>query len=116
MTWRDCPPPWLACFVARARRQARLLTLGPSLASRLANLLGALLAFEHIILILFGFFQFVRRRTLPVPHQSPAALIRSGIFARARHPINPPVVLLLAWLILPFDVPLLPLLIPVLPV
>lgn len=116
MTWRDWPPPWPAGVVAQARRQARLLALGPSLASRLANLLGALLAFEHIILILFGFFQFVRRRTTPVPHQRPAPLIRSGIIARARHPIYPAVVLMLAWLILPFAVLLLPLLIPDLPV
>ena len=116
MTWRDCPPPWLACFLARARRQARLLALGPSLAPRLADLLGALLICVFNILILFGFFQFVRCRTTPVPQQSPAPLIRSGIIARARHPLNPPVVLLLAWLILPFDVPLLPLLIPDLPV
>ena len=56
MSWRDCPPPWLAGFVARARRQARLLALGPSLASRLANLLGALLVSKGIILILFYFF------------------------------------------------------------
>ncbi|WP_370304355.1 isoprenylcysteine carboxylmethyltransferase family protein [Pseudooceanicola sp.] len=116
MTWRDWTPPWLACFVARARRQARLLALGPSLAPRLANLPAALLINEFIILILFVFLQFVRRLITPVPHQSPASLIRSRILARARHPIYPAVVLSLAVLILPFAVLLLPLLIPVLPV
>ncbi|WP_205964925.1 hypothetical protein [Pseudooceanicola lipolyticus] len=53
MTWRDWPPPWLAGVVAQARRQERLLALGPSLASRLADLPGALLVSEFIILILF---------------------------------------------------------------
>lgn len=116
MAWRDRPPPWPAGVVARARRQARLLAPGPSLASRLADLPAALLINELIFLILFGFFQFVRRRMTPVPRQSPAPLIRSGICARARHPINPAVVLMLAWRILPFAVLLLPLLIPDLPV
>lgn len=103
MKWIDIPPVWLAAFIGAAWLQARLVPAGLSLGQSWAGLLGGLLVGGGLLLMLLALYEFRRHATTPVPHQTPSALIQSGVFSRTRNPIYLGDTLILAGLILRFD-------------
>lgn len=103
MKWIDMPPVWLAGFVALALAQSTYWPMGLSLNSAWADLLGGLLVGCGVALMALAFVEFRRHRTTIIPHDTPAALIQTGIFSRTRNPIYLGDTLILAGLILRFD-------------
>ena len=55
------------------------------------------------MLMLLAFVEFRKHKTTVVPHQTPSALIQTGIFRRTRNPIYLGDALVLAGLILRWD-------------
>jgi len=103
MKWLDLPPVWLAAFVALAWVQARYYSLGLSFGGAWADLLGGLCVGGGVLLMALAFAEFRRHKTTVVPHNTPSALIQSGIFSRTRNPIYLGDALILTGLILRFD-------------
>lgn len=99
----DIPPLWLGLALILAWMQSRFLTLGLSLAHPVTDTLSHLLIGAGLLLIGLAAWEFWRARTSIIPHQVPARLITTGIFARTRNPIYLGDTLLLAGLILRFD-------------
>lgn len=99
----DLPPIWLIGFAVLAWLQARHVSLGLSLDSGLTDLLSGLLIGAGIVLALLAIVEFRRHRTTVMPHMTPSAMIRTGIYKRSRNPIYLGDVLILAGLILRFD-------------
>ena len=99
----DIPPVWLILAIAAAWWQARLLPLGLSLEGAVTDALSGLLIGAGVILIVAAALAFRRARTTIIPHQTPANLITSGIFARTRNPIYLADALILTGFILRFD-------------
>ena len=83
MKWIDTPPVWLAGFAVAAWI---LRGLGPELGS-FGDVLGGLLIALALLLVVLAAREFRRHRTTIIPHERPAALITTGIFARSRNPI-----------------------------
>ena len=81
MTWIDLPPVWL--FVALLFAWMTPGTSDPLI----LDLLGACLFAIAALLVVAAVIEFRRARTTIVPHQTPKALITSGIFAYTRNPI-----------------------------
>jgi protein-S-isoprenylcysteine O-methyltransferase Ste14 len=113
MKWLDMPPVWLAGFLALAWWQAAAFSLGLSFGGAWADLLGGLLVGGGLLLMALAFAEFRRHRTTVIPHETPTALIQSGIFKRTRNPIYAADALILAGLILRWDAVLSLVLIPV---
>ena len=113
MRWIDVPPVWLVGFVLLAWLQAQSFTLGLSLESGFTDLLSGVLIGGGILLALLAIAEFRRHKTTVIPHETPSALVQSGIYSRSRNPIYVGDVLILAGLILRFDAVLSLVLIPV---
>ncbi|MEX0305986.1 MAG: isoprenylcysteine carboxylmethyltransferase family protein [Ruegeria sp.] len=109
----DLPPVWLVGFAALAWMQARVLPLGLSLEGAVSDLLSGILIGGGIILAIMAVVEFRRHRTTVIPHETPTAMVQSGIYKRSRNPIYLGDVLILAGLILRFDAVLSLVLIPI---
>ena len=81
MKWIDMPPVWLAGALVLAWALAGLDPLPP------LQMSGAVFVSMGAILIVLAAWEFRRARTTIIPHEMPAALIRTGIFAKTRNPI-----------------------------
>lgn len=101
--WIDMPPVWLALFIALAWGQATYYPMGLSFGYTWAGLLGGVLVGGGLVLMALAFAEFRKARTTVIPHNTPSALIQSGIFSRTRNPIYLGDALVLAGLILRFD-------------
>jgi protein-S-isoprenylcysteine O-methyltransferase Ste14 len=99
----DYPPVWLAAFVALAWAQAKYLHMRLSFGGAWADFLGGLLVGGGLVLIILAAAEFRKHRTTIIPHNTPSALIQSGIFTRTRNPIYLGDAMILAGLILRFD-------------
>lgn len=99
----DLPPVWLVGFAALAWVQARVLPMGLSLNGAVTDLLSGILVGGGIILAIMAVVEFRRHRTTVLPHETPSAMVQSGIYKRSRNPIYLGDVLILAGLILRFD-------------
>ncbi|WP_299944942.1 isoprenylcysteine carboxylmethyltransferase family protein [uncultured Ruegeria sp.] len=109
----DLPPVWLLGFAVLAWVQARMLPAGLSLDSAVTDLISGILIGGGIILAIMAVVEFRRHRTTVFPHETPSAMVQSGIYKRSRNPIYLGDVLILAGLILRFDAVLSLVLIPV---
>ncbi|SDW18443.1 Protein-S-isoprenylcysteine O-methyltransferase Ste14 [Ruegeria halocynthiae] len=109
----DLPPVWLVVFAALAWGQARLLPFGLSLEGVLTGLLSGMLIGGGVILMIMAIVEFRRFQTTVMPHETPSAMVQSGIYKRSRNPIYLGDVLILTGLILRFDAVLSLVLIPV---
>lgn len=103
MKWLDMPPVWLVGFIALAWVQAQYFAFGLNFGGAIADLLGGILVGGGVLLMLLALAEFRKHRTTIIPHNTPSALIQSGIFSRTRNPIYLGDALLLAGLILRFD-------------
>ncbi len=114
MKWIDLPPVWLAAFIALAWVQARYYPMGLDFGGLwVVDLLAGMLVGGGVLLMVLAFAEFRRHRTTVIPHNTPTALIQSGIFSRTRNPIYLGDAMILAGLILWFDAVLSLALIPV---
>lgn len=103
LKWIDLPPLWTAAFIAMAWGQSTLYPLGLSFGGDWANFLGGLLIGGGVLLFLLAFFELRRQRTTVIPHQTPTALVQSGIYSRSRNPIYLGDILVLSGAILALD-------------
>jgi protein-S-isoprenylcysteine O-methyltransferase Ste14 len=93
----DYPPVWLLAFLALARVQSQVLPLG---GPGLAYWPGTVLALAGVALMAAAAVQFLRARTTIVPHETPRALITTGVYRLSRNPIYLADAMLLAGLCL----------------
>ncbi|WP_299499264.1 isoprenylcysteine carboxylmethyltransferase family protein [uncultured Roseobacter sp.] len=114
MKWLDLPPVWLVLCLALAWGQAQYYALGLSLAHPITFLLAGLFVGGGIVITLLAVMEFRRHKTTIIPHETPSALIQSGIFGRSRNPIYLADVLILAGLCLWWDAVLALVLVPLL--
>lgn len=103
MRWIDLPPVWLVGFALLAWLQGRYMGFGLSLDGGLTDLLSGALIGGGILLAVFAVAEFRRHKTTVIPHETPSAIVQSGIYKRSRNPIYLGDVLLLAGLVLRFD-------------
>ena len=82
----DIPPVWLAIMLALVWAQGRFVPLGPEPGPWL-RLAGAALILGGLGLMALAIVEFRRHRTTVVPHQQPAQIVTSGVFAVSRNPI-----------------------------
>ncbi|WP_209504486.1 MULTISPECIES: isoprenylcysteine carboxylmethyltransferase family protein [unclassified Ruegeria] len=113
MRWIDVPPVWLIAFAALAWAQARYMALGLSLESGLTDLLSGVLIGGGALMAVLAIVEFRRHKTTVIPHETPTAMVQTGIYKRSRNPIYVGDVLILAGLILRFDAVLSLVLVPV---
>ena len=99
----DLPPVWLALFVMLAWVQAQFYPMGLGFGGAWADFAGGLLVGGGLVLMALAFAEFRKHRTTLIPHNTPSALVQSGIFTRTRNPIYLGDALVLAGLILRFD-------------
>jgi protein-S-isoprenylcysteine O-methyltransferase Ste14 len=99
----DWPPVWLAIFVALSWTQARYMPFWLGFGGAWADFAGGLLLGGGVILMVLAVIEFRRHETTVVPHNTPSALIQSGIFNRSRNPIYLGDALVLLGLILWMD-------------
>ncbi|MEO0402506.1 MAG: isoprenylcysteine carboxylmethyltransferase family protein [Pseudomonadota bacterium] len=99
----DIPPVWLMIAVLFAWCQARYFPLGLSVSHGAMDVLAGMMIGAGVILIAAAALAFWRARTTIIPHQTPAHLITTGIFAQTRNPIYLADALILTGLILRFD-------------
>ncbi len=107
MKWIDLPPIWLLVFAVLTWFSKTILTLP------LPTWLGTGLVIFGIALMVLAVLQMTRKRTTPIPHMQPSALVDDGIFGFSRNPIYLGDALVLAGLSLRWDAPLGLLLVPV---
>ena len=103
MKWIDLPPVWLAGFLVLAWVQSAYWSMGLGFGGVWADFAGGILVGGGVLLMLLAFAEFRRHRTTVIPHETPSALIRSGIYKRSRNPIYLADALILAGLILRWD-------------
>ncbi|NOD61829.1 MULTISPECIES: isoprenylcysteine carboxylmethyltransferase family protein [unclassified Ruegeria] len=113
MRWIDVPPVWLAGFILLAWLQGRYVGLGLSLEGGLTDLISGVLIGGGVLLAVMAVVEFRRHQTTVIPHETPSAMVQSGIYKRSRNPIYLGDVLILAGLILRFDAVLSLVLVPV---
>ncbi|MCX8952991.1 isoprenylcysteine carboxylmethyltransferase family protein [Ruegeria sp. NA] len=113
MRWIDVPPVWLIAFAVLAWAQARYMALGLSLESGLTDLLSGVLIGGGVLMAVLAIVEFRRHKTTVIPHETPTAMVQTGIYKRSRNPIYVGDVLILAGLILRFDAVLSLVLVPV---
>lgn len=113
MRWIDIPPVWLVGFAVLAWIQAQVLSLGLSLDGAVTDLLSGILIGGGIVLAIMAMVEFRRHKTTVIPHETPSAMVQTGIYKRSRNPIYLGDVLILAGLILRFDAVLSLVLIPI---
>lgn len=109
----DIPPVWLLVFALLAWLQANYLDFGLSLSGGVTQLLSGVLIGGGILLAVLAVLEFRRHRTTVIPHETPSAMVQTGIYKRSRNPIYVGDVLILAGLILRFDAVLSLVLIPI---
>ncbi|KUJ76803.1 S-isoprenylcysteine methyltransferase [Ruegeria marisrubri] len=109
----DIPPVWLVGFAVLAWLQSRYLSLGLSLEGAVTDLLSGLLIGGGILLLILAAVEFRRHRTTIVPHETPTAMVQTGIYKRSRNPIYLGDVLILTGLVLRMDAVLSLVLIPI---
>lgn len=93
--------------------QGRYASFGLSLEGGFTDLLSGILIGGGIILAVLAAVEFRRYRTTIIPHETPSAMVQSGIYKRSRNPIYVGDVLIFAGLVLRFDAVLSLVLIPV---
>jgi len=103
MKYVDIPPVWLLAALAVAWWQKTHLDYGLSFGPVWADLLGGLLVGGGLVLIALAAYEMRRHRTTIMPHETPDALVTSGIFSRTRNPIYLADSLILTGLILYWD-------------
>lgn len=103
MRWIDLPPVWLVGFALLAWLQERYVGFGLSLDGGLIDLLSGVLIGGGILLAVLAVAEFRRHKTTVIPHETPSAIVQSGIYKRSRNPIYLGDVLILAGLVLRFD-------------
>ena len=111
MKWLDLPPLWLALFAAIAWVQAKVFQLGSFGAA--GDWSGAALVLAGLLLIALAAVEFRRHRTTIIPHETPSAIVTSGIFGLSRNPIYLADALILTGLSLRWDAVLGLILVPV---
>jgi len=90
-------------FVMLAWVQAQFYPMGLGFGGAWADFAGGLLVGGGLVLMALAFAEFRKHRTTLIPHNTPSALVQSGIFTRTRNPIYLGDALVLAGLILRFD-------------
>ena len=85
LKWIDLPPVWLALFAAGAWALQPHLP-GPELGPR-ADWIGGVFILGGIVLAGLAVIQMRRHRTTIIPHQTPSALVTTGVFRLSRNPI-----------------------------
>ncbi|MEO1107696.1 MAG: isoprenylcysteine carboxylmethyltransferase family protein [Pseudomonadota bacterium] len=103
MRWIDLPPVWLVGFALLAWLQGRYMGFGLSLDGGLIDLLSGVLIGGGILLAVLAVAEFRRHKTTVIPHETPSAIVQSGIYKRSRNPIYLGDVLILVGLVLRFD-------------
>lgn len=99
----DTPPLWLALFAFAAWAQARGLDLvTPGVWTRAS---GWVMVALGAALMLAAAVEFRRSRTTIIPHETPRALITSGVYRLSRNPIYLGDAMVLAGLCLVFGAP-----------
>lgn len=81
----DLPPVWLVAFLALTWAQARFFPT--PFPQPLGRDIGALAVVVGILVTIAAALQFRRHRTSVIPHQTPSALITTGVYGRSRNPI-----------------------------
>lgn len=114
MKWLDLPPVWLVGFAALAWVQAQRFAFGLSLSHPVTYLLAGLMVGGGVVLAGLAAMEFRKQGTTIIPHETPSALIQSGIFSKTRNPIYLADALILAGLCLWWDAVLALVLVPVL--
>ncbi|WP_120635942.1 isoprenylcysteine carboxylmethyltransferase family protein [Ruegeria sp. EL01] len=110
----DIPPVWLLGFVLLAWLQARFLSFGLSLEGGATDLLSGVLIGGGILIVVMAVVEFRRHQTTVIPHETPTALVQSGIYKYSRNPIYLADILILAGLVLRLDAVLSLILVPIL--
>lgn len=102
----DYPPVWLVAFLIIAWFQGSYYPMGLSFGTIWAPLLGGLLVGGGFLLMALAVMEFLKHKTTIVPRRESSAFMQSGIFKRTRNPIYLGDLMVLAGLILYWDVPL----------
>jgi protein-S-isoprenylcysteine O-methyltransferase Ste14 len=100
--WIDLPPVWLAAALVGSWH---LRGIGPDLGA-FGVAAGGLVAVAALVLVALAVREFARHRTTVVPHNVPAALVTTGIYARSRNPIYLADLMILGGLSLAWNAPL----------
>ena len=82
----DIPPVWLGLSILFVWALGPYLTLG-QIAGPVMIMAGWGLNVMGLVLILAAAWSFFRHSTTIIPHQTPARVIQSGVFALTRNPI-----------------------------
>lgn len=98
----DMPPLWMLGFAVLAWWLGVLLPLETGVAG--LRWLGTILVTAACGLIFWAAWEFRRKRTTIIPHQPPAALVKTGPFALSRNPIYLADAMILTGLCLRWDV------------
>lgn len=99
----DYPPVWLALFIIATWILDRLI--GFDLFGGAGQRVGAGLILAGFVLMGLAVWTMMRSRTTVIPRKAPTALVTDGIFRFSRNPIYLGDVLVLAGVILWWDVP-----------
>jgi protein-S-isoprenylcysteine O-methyltransferase Ste14 len=105
LRWIDIPPVWLALALAGAWRLGQWRPFGLSFGGDWIGLPGGLLVGAGLVLMALAVAEMRRQRTTVIPHMEAERLVQTGIFKRTRNPIYLGDALVLAGLILYWDVP-----------
>ena len=81
----ESPPTWLLLFLGLAWLQARYVPLID--AGRPGRSLAIILGLCSLALFCMALWQFRQHRTTVLPRETPAAMIRSGVYRFSRNPI-----------------------------
>ncbi|MDP4990957.1 MAG: isoprenylcysteine carboxylmethyltransferase family protein [Marivita lacus] len=103
MKYVDIPPVWLAATLVVAWLQKTHFAYGLSFGPVWADLAGGLLVGAGLVMAALAVYEMRRHRTTVMPHETPDALVTSGIFKRSRNPIYLADSLILTGLILYWD-------------
>jgi protein-S-isoprenylcysteine O-methyltransferase Ste14 len=106
LRWIDMPPVWLALALGAAWRLGQWRPFNLSFGGNWVGLPGGLLVGAGLVLMLLAVVEMRKQRTTLIPHQEADRLVQTGIFKRTRNPIYLGDTLVLAGLILYWDVPL----------
>lgn len=98
----DIPPMWLALFLGIAWLQKEYLYIR-GLGWGIVDMLAGLLIGGGVVIALLALAEFRRHRTTFVPHESPTALLTSGVYTRSRNPIYIADILIFAGFVLLWD-------------
>lgn len=108
LRWIDMPPVWLAGAIGLVWGLDRVLPFGGfgGLTEFGTGLVGAGLVAAGLVLMGLAAGQMLLRRTTVIPKSQPTALVTGGVFRLCRNPIYLADAMVLAGLILLWDVPL----------